>query len=90
MVNTFFKPTFLKDLVRLPVRYRKRIEKLVFEDIPQMENPSVGIDIKKIQGREGYYRIRIGDYRIGCVIETGNRIIFYRVKNRKDIYKVFP
>ncbi|HOQ67310.1 MAG TPA: hypothetical protein PKU87_01615 [Candidatus Atribacteria bacterium] len=32
----------------------------------------------------------MGDYRIGCKLEAGNRIIFYRVKSREDIYKVFP
>ncbi len=85
-----FKKTFLKDLAALPTLYRKRIERLVFEDFPQMSTLSDKLDILKIQGHENYYRIRIGDYRIGCEIETGNRITFYRVKNRKDIYRVFP
>jgi mRNA-degrading endonuclease RelE of RelBE toxin-antitoxin system len=35
-------------------------------------------------------RIRMGHYRIGCEIEAGNKITFYRVKDRKDIYRVFP
>ena len=55
-----------------------------------MSNLSDKLDIRKIQGYENYYRIRIGSYRIGCEIEAGNKISFYRVKDRKDIYRVFP
>jgi mRNA interferase RelE/StbE len=85
-----FKKTFLRDLAELPAAYRKRIERLIFEEFPGMSRLSEELDIRKIQGHKNYYRIRIGDYRIGCEIETGNRITFYRVKNRKDIYRVFP
>ena len=85
-----FKKTFLKDLAALPTTYRKKIEKLVFEDFPGMDSLSEKIDIRKMQGYGNYYRIRLGDYRIGCEIAEGNSITFYRVKNRKDIYKVFP
>jgi mRNA interferase RelE/StbE len=85
-----FKKTFLRDLAELPAAYRRRIEKLVFEEFPGMNSLPDKLDIRKMQGYGNYYRIRIGDYRIGCEIETGNNITFYRVKNRKDIYKVFP
>jgi mRNA interferase RelE/StbE len=85
-----FKKTFLRDLAELPVPYCKRIEKLVFEEFPGMSGLSDKLDIRKIQGYESYYRIRIGQYRIGCEIEAGDKITFYRLKNRKDIYRVFP
>ena len=85
-----FKKTFLRDLAELPAAYRKRIERLVFEEFPEMSNVSDKLDIRKMQGYENYFRIRIGDYRIGCEIKAGNSITFCRVKNRKDIYRVFP
>jgi mRNA interferase RelE/StbE len=69
-----FKKAFLRDLAKLPATYRKRIEKLVFEEFPMMNGLPGRLDIRKIQGYANYYRIRIGDYRIGCEIETGNRI----------------
>ncbi len=90
MTTCFYKKTFLKDLVNLPVVYRERIEKLVFGDIPKFDNIFVGLDIRKIKGYKDYYRIRIGNYRIGCRIEKADKIIFYRVKSREDIYKIFP
>ncbi len=90
MTTCFYKKTFLKDLANLPPIYRERIEKIVFEEIPELNNIFGVLDIKKMRGYRDYYRIRVGAYRIGCKLEVENRIIFYRVKSRNDIYKVFP
>ena len=57
----FFKKTFLKDLASLPAIYRRKIEKLVFEDIPGLKNMEDKLDVKKIEGYVNYYRIRIVD-----------------------------
>jgi len=45
--------------------------------------------IKKLKNSNNFYRIRIGDYRIGICIE-GNTVEFIRFLHRKDIYKYFP
>jgi len=90
MTTCLYKKTFLKDLANLPSVSRKRIEKLVFDEIPAYNNIFEDLDIKKMKGYKGYYRIRTGRYRIGCLIEENNKITFYRVKSREDIYKVFP
>lgn len=86
----FYKKSFLKDLAKLPKHYREQIERLVFEEIPKLNNMFATLDIKKMKGYQGYYRIRVGNYRIGCKVEQGNQIIFYRIKSRSDIYKLFP
>jgi len=31
----FYKKTFLKDLAKSPLDYRKKVERIVFEDIPK-------------------------------------------------------
>jgi len=85
-----YKKIFLKDLSALPGRYRVRIERLVFDQIPASDNIVQDFDIHKMRGSENYYRIRIGQYRIGCKITSDNEIIFYRVKSRGEIYRVFP
>lgn len=36
-----------------------------------------------------YYKIRIGAYRIWCVLEN-NTLILHRFLHRKDIYRKFP
>lgn len=90
MIICSYKKTFLKDLASLPLVYRERIEKLVFEEISELDDIFGALDIKKMRGYRDYYRIRVGNYRIGCKVEAENRIIFYRVKSRDAIYKVFP
>lgn len=47
------------------------------------------VGIKKLKGYKSYFRVRIGDYRIGLYLEK-NIVVFSRVLHRKDIYKYFP
>jgi len=79
----------LKDLAKVHPDYQKRIEALVFEKIPASENIFTECDVRKIRGYQNYYRIRVGQYRIGCRIQD-ETLIFYRVKSRDEIYGVFP
>ncbi len=46
-------------------------------------------NLKKLKGFDLEYKIKIGDYRIGLVIEN-KKITFIRLLHRKDIYKFFP
>ncbi|MDD1685632.1 type II toxin-antitoxin system RelE/ParE family toxin [Methanoregula sp.] len=85
-----YKKIFLKDLFAIPARHRSRIERLVFDQIPAAETIFSGFDIRRMKGYEHYYRIRLGQYRIGCRITGDNTVIFYRVKSREEIYRVFP
>ena len=64
MTTCFYKKRFLKDLANLPLIYREHIEKLVFEEIPELGNIFGALDIKKMRGYRDYYRIRAGNYRI--------------------------
>ncbi|WP_202807006.1 type II toxin-antitoxin system RelE family toxin [Planktothrix agardhii] len=45
--------------------------------------------LKKLQGYDTFYRIRLGNYRIGIELNE-DTIIFTRFLHRKDIYKFFP
>ncbi|MBK1693149.1 plasmid stabilization protein [Chromatium weissei] len=45
--------------------------------------------VKKLQGYDGYYRIRISDYRLGLK-QTEKHIEVVRFLHRKDIYRLFP
>jgi mRNA interferase RelE/StbE len=46
-------------------------------------------NIKKLTGYKVYYRIKIGNYRIGIEL-VENQIKFLTFQHRKDIYKKFP
>lgn len=45
--------------------------------------------LKKLKGQKGFYRIRVGHYRLGLCI-NGDRVEILRFLHRKDIYKKFP
>lgn len=46
--------------------------------------------LKKMKVYKSYYRIKIGDYRIGVEIEQPDVVTFIFVVHRKEIYRRFP
>ena len=84
-----FKKTFLKDYSKLPDDKKMKIGEVVFQTVPSVNNFKELRNIKKIKGSANYYRIRVGDYRIGFEYFE-KTITFYRVLLRRDIYKFFP
>jgi mRNA interferase RelE/StbE len=82
------KKSFLRDLKKLHKNEQSKALNLIdicenATSINEIEN------IKKISGFTNFYRIRLGNYRVGLMIE--NEIItFVRYLHRKDIYKFFP
>ncbi|MEX2139031.1 MAG: type II toxin-antitoxin system RelE/ParE family toxin [Pirellulales bacterium] len=84
-----FKKSFAKDLKAL--KDQELLDR-VRELIELVENAAVLSEIpglKKLKGGGNYFRLRIGDYRVGIALED-DTVIFVRILNRKDIYKHFP
>lgn len=81
---------FGKDLDSIvhDAKLKKRLL-LVLEKLQQIDSLAEMNDVRKIQGYEEYYRIRIGDYRLGVKV-TKDWIEMLRFLHRKDIYKKFP
>jgi mRNA interferase RelE/StbE len=48
--------------------------------------PVSRLDIKKLKGFDNHYRIRVGDYRILFLRESGTAKV-YDVSHRRDAYK---
>ena len=46
-------------------------------------------NLKRIESSGKYYRIRLGEYRLGLVFENG-AVTFVRCLQRKNIYRYFP
>jgi mRNA interferase RelE/StbE len=46
-------------------------------------------NIKKLRGAGNYYRVRVGEHRIGLVVE-GDTATLVRCLDRKEIYRYFP
>ncbi len=45
--------------------------------------------LKKLSSESRHYRLRLGDYRLGLVIEA-DTVTLVRILHRKDIYRYFP
>lgn len=46
--------------------------------------------IKKIEGYDLFYRIKIGDYRLGMEALSDKEVVLIRFLHRKEIYRYFP
>jgi mRNA interferase RelE/StbE len=46
-------------------------------------------NLKRLEARGKYFRIRLGDYRVGFVVEQG-AVTFVRCLHRREIYRYFP
>ena len=88
-MNTAFRESFDTDLsafadAALLRRIQKVIEQVeaarTFQQIP---------NLKRLEATGKYYRVRVGDYRVGFVFEHGT-VTFVRCLSRKDIYRYFP
>ena len=47
-------------------------------------------NVIKLSGFLHYYRIRIGEYRVGIELINKTKVRFILIAHRKDIYKAFP
>jgi mRNA interferase RelE/StbE len=88
-VKTAFRESFDSDLsvitdAALLRRIRKIIEQVeaarMFQQIP---------NLKRLESSGKYYRIRLGEYRLGFVFENG-AVTFVRCLHRKEVYRYFP
>ena len=61
----------------------------LIEELQQAASLGSVSNVKKLKGYKLAYRIRMGDYRIGFLLEA-DTIKLGRVMNRKEIYRYFP
>lgn len=88
-MKTAFKGSFLKSLKKLKDQKLKTQIAICIEQVEAAENLSEVKNVKKLQGFPNYYRVRIGDYRIGMELQ-GDVVYFAAFAHRKDIYGNFP
>jgi mRNA interferase RelE/StbE len=88
-VNVGFRESFTKDLAAIKNKSLLKRVRSAVEAVEKAESLDQIHGLKKLKGGGGYYRLRIGDYRIGLALEHG-KVIFARFINRKEIYRYFP
>jgi mRNA interferase RelE/StbE len=81
--------SFVKDINKIKnQRLRNQIADCI-DQVQKVDSLAQIASLKKITGETHYYRIRLGDYRLGIKV-SGNTVIFIRALNRKEIYRYFP
>jgi len=88
-VKVEFKSSFVKDLKKIKEKQLQGQIRELIEKVESSANITELDNTKKLSGSDVYYRIRLGDYRIGLKIEN-NTVYFIRFLHRKDIYRYFP
>jgi mRNA interferase RelE/StbE len=89
-VNIEFKKSFARDLKK-----RKQDKSLlgriqqIINEVDEAENINNIRNLKKLKAEGSYYRIRLGDYRFGLIIEM-ETVRFVRFLHRSEVYKYFP
>ena len=88
-MNVQFKKSFLIDIKKIT---NIKLQESVYTCIIHVEAAETTRSIKnlkKLVGFNDYYRIKIGDYRIG--LQIVEKEVFYVVfEHRKEIYNTFP
>ena len=89
-MNTTFRKSFKRDLKRLEKnqeildRIRNKIE-----EVESTQSLDALSGLKKLSGNDIFYRIRVGDYRVGIAVEN-EVVTFIRCLHRREIYRYFP
>ena len=84
-----FRKTFEKDLRKLNDKSLLAKLKAAIETIEQADSLDAIPNLKKLKGDDGYFRIRIGDYRVGLFLAE-ETLIFVRAMHRREFYRYFP
>jgi len=83
-----FKKSFAKDLRKVKDKdVLNRIKEIIKQVEEARKLPELA-GIKRLRINRNYYRIRIGDYRAGLIIEE-DVVTFVRFLHRREFYRYF-
>jgi mRNA interferase RelE/StbE len=79
-----FLSSAAKEFRNLPQEIKKR----AIIKIDSLASNPLSKDVKKLKGKNDYYRIRIGAHRIVYEIrQENNMVLITRIRHRRDVYK---
>ena len=76
------KPRAIKDLRNLQRQDSSRIA----DALERLQSDMTG-DVKKLTNFTPEYRLRVGQFRVLFEVETGTRIVVYRIVHRREAYR---
>ena len=88
-MRVLFRQNFLRDLERIrDGSLLDRVQRAI-ESVEQASGLESVPHLKRLRGERGFFRLRIGGYRIGLSVE-GEEVTFVRFLHRREIYRYFP
>ena len=84
-----FEKSFKKDLADITDKKILLSVKNLIIDLESYSSLNEIQNLKRLKSEGKYYRIRVGNYRIGLIVEN-NKIYLLRILHRKEIYRYFP
>ena len=88
-MKVVFDASFARDLKKIREKViLNRVEQAIV-NVKDADDLQDILHFSKLSGYDSFYRIRVGDYRIGIEV-VGEEIVFVRMLHRKDIYRYFP
>lgn len=84
-----FRKSFERDLRKIgnPSIFERIV--LIIEEVEKADSLQEISNLKKLSNTTNFYRIRLGEYRIGIAVNDFE-VEFVRCLHRRDIYRYFP
>ena len=84
-----FRQSFERDLRKIRDRSALRRVRQVVEQVEDANSLQDVQNVRKLGGAAGFFRIRVGEYRIGIAL-VADEVEFVRCLHRRDMYRYFP
>ena len=88
-MTSAFRRRFLRDLKKVRAESVRVRARSAIEAVEAADSLADVPGLRKLSGADRFYRIRIGDYRIGLFVD-GDTVEFVRLLHRRDMYRYFP
>jgi len=88
-VRAIYRRSFVRDLKRARSKAVRRDVRAVVEQIEHADTLFDLSNVKRLRSDRPYYRVRVGDYRLGLVVDK-DTVTVVRFLHRRDIYRYFP
>jgi mRNA interferase RelE/StbE len=84
-----FRASFARELRALNDKSLLERVRALIATVESAETLSEIPNLRKLRGGGSYYRVRLGDYRVGLAVEE-DAIVFVRVLHRREVCRYFP
>ena len=88
-MKTAFRKSFTRDLKKIKDNQLLQRVKQKIEEVEAADSLDDVTGASKISGHADYFRLRVGDYRLGIAV-VQDEIAFVRCLHRREIYRFFP